>query len=749
MKKLLMAFALSIGCMPAMYAQSAGQHAGLSAGTIQYLHNLQEARTNGARPQGYVYKKINNRDYISAFIKVAPAFDGAALSPLGVFVGTKAGNIWTVQIPVERVQEFTAVPGIVFIDLDAPVSPSLDYARKYTKADSAQAGYGLPMPMTGKGVIMGVIDAGFDFNHPTFYDTTHSMYRVKKVWSQKVAGTPPAGFSYGSEMTDTDVIRAAGYDTAITPHGTHVAGIAGGSGYSSTSNRRFRGMAFESDLVFVGIMPAPGQWAVAGESDIVDGMNYIYNYAASVGKPCVVNLSWGSTIGPHDGLSLFSQACDALTGPGKIFVCAAGNNGEDTVHLQKTFTATDTSVSTFVTFSPALAADNQRTWVDVWGDTSKTFCVNFRLYNGATAIDSTGPVCIDGAGHSYTLVGSNGDTCFVSVATIAAEYNGKPHVYVSIYSRVPDNICMTTTGTDGKVDVWEGYVYPPVGYYGALKALDYPWAVSGDVHMTVSDIGCTRSAITVAAHNTKTGFLNISGASLSYGSSFGIIAPFSSFGPTRDNRIKPDIAAPGFAIASSINSYDTAYAPGGTSYNTVISATTIGGRTYSYAMAAGTSMAAPCASGIIAMLLQMVPTLTPDSVKTIIFKNAIVDSYTGSIPAAGNTTWGHGKINAYKSTKYLAQFLSVQHTLTPDPLDCLLYPNPSKGSFTIDFVSKTSDRLTIEVSDIAGKVVSRQYWYVSAGANTKQFFIPTLSEGVYFTKISSGDKYNVIKTVIE
>src|SRR6185437_5036148 len=115
-----------------------------------------------------------------------------------------------------------------------------------------------------------------------------------------------------------------------------------------------------------------------------DGMNYIYNYAASVGKPAVVNLSWGATIGPHDGNSLFSQACDALTGPGKIFVCAAGNNGEDTVHLGKTFSPTDTAVSTFVTFSPYLAAYNRQTWVDIWGDTGSSFCVSLRLYNGNT-----------------------------------------------------------------------------------------------------------------------------------------------------------------------------------------------------------------------------------------------------------------------------------------------------------------------------------------------------------------------------
>src|SRR6185312_7705278 len=130
-------------------------------------------------------------------------------------------------------------------------------------------------------------------------DTTHSRYRIERVWQQKAQGTPPPGFAYGNELTDTNTIKATGYDTAILSHGTHVTGIAAGSGYGSNNNNRFRGFAFESDIVLVAIMPAPSEWAVAGEADIVDGMNYIYNYAASVGKPAVVNLSWGATIGPH------------------------------------------------------------------------------------------------------------------------------------------------------------------------------------------------------------------------------------------------------------------------------------------------------------------------------------------------------------------------------------------------------------------------------------------------------------------
>ena len=747
MKKLFTCL-LMLGSMGMVHAQNKGG-AKLSAFTRQYLSAYKELAGQDKPVKGYVYKMINGKRYISAFIKVNGDVPQAKLDELGVYVGTRAGSVWTVQIPVDQVEAFTTLTGISDIDMDMPVYPSLDNARKYTKADSAQTGINLPMPMNGKGVIVGVIDAGFDLNHPTMYDTNYAAYRIKKVWLQKNGGTPPTGFAYGNEITDTNVMKTRGFDTAILSHGTHVTGIAAGSGYGSNLNKRYKGMAYASDIVLVGIMPAPSEWLVAGESDIVDGMNYIFSYATSVGQPAVVNLSWGSTIGPHDGNSLFSQACDGLTGPGKIFVCAAGNNGQDTVHLGKTFTPTDTVVSTFVTFSPYLDSLNEKTWVDVWGDTSASFCLKFKLYDTTAAVDSTPYICIADTTKTYYLKGSNGDTCLITVTMVSSEYNHKPHAIVYFYSRVHDHICMTTKATGGTVDMWEGYIVPPEGYYGALKNLGYSWAVSGDVNMTVSDIGCTKSAITVGAHTTKTGFVNILGQNLSYpGGSFGRMAPFSSYGPTEDYRIKPDIAAPGVALSSSVNSYDTSYLSTGTNYIGVISASTQGGRTYQYAMLAGTSMASPCASGIVAMMLQLLPTLTPDSVKSIMAITAIHDTYTGTIPASGTNWWGHGKLNAYAACKYIAQELSVQNTLTKDPMDCILFPNPNKGTFTISYMSNATEQLSVEVYDITGKLMSATPWFVNNGQNSKSFSTTNLAKGVYLTKISSAKGSNVIRMVV-
>ena len=743
-------FILVVACFAGLGLQAQGAGPKYSAYTAKFMKEYARLKDKSAHLPGYNYKQIEGKPYISAFFKVNDGVDADALASQGIRIGTRAGKVWTVQVPLDLLPALGSLRGVGYIGFDMPVIPLLDSARKETRADSAQKGILLPQTVTGRNVVVGVIDAGFDFNHPTMYDTTDNRYRIKRVWAQKISGTPPAGFSYGKEFTDSNAMRYRGYDTAILSHGTHVTGIAAGSGYgSSTNNAKYRGMAYESDIVLVGIMPAPGEWVTAGETDIIDGLNYIFNYATAVGKPCVVNLSWGSSLGPHDGNSLFSEACDALTGTGKIFVCAAGNNGEDTVHLRKAFSDTASSVSTFVTFSPYLDSNNQITWVDVWGDTGKTFCLNVKLYDTTTVIDSTGAICLSDTTREFQLIGSNGDTCFVTMAMIDTEYNGKPHAFLKFYSKTHNDICLTTTATSGIVDMWEGYVMPPEGYYGYLKALGRPWAVSGDAKMTVSDIGCTRSAVTVGAYTSKVSFTNINGAALYYpGALHGRIAPFSSFGPTADNRIKPDITAPGFGVSSSVNSYDTSYNSGGTNYIGVVGADTLGPRIYRYAILAGTSMASPCVSGIVGMMLQTDSTLTPDSVKAIIAATAIKDVYTGVLPTAGTTTWGHGKINAYGAVRHLAGVLAAAAE-QPDPLNCVLYPNPNKGSFTIEFLGSMDEQLQVELFDATGRRCFSSPWLVAAGRNSKQFFPQSLQHGLYYARITSTHGTGVIKTIVE
>jgi len=498
-------------------------------------------------------------------------------------------------------------------------------------------------------------------------------------------------------------------------------------------------------------MPDSTEWQNTGVSGIVDGINYVYKYAASVGKPAVVNLSWGSPVGPRDGSSLFSQAVDALTGPGKIFVCSAGNDGDVNLHLKKTFTTTDTVVNTFVGFASYLNTKN--TWVDMWGDAGKTFCAKVSLYKGVEGA-STGYVCLDNTIHSFKLVGSNGDTCFVDMTTSTAEYNGKPRVYLSLGSRVPDSICLTIRSSNGDVNIWNGYVRDGGGYFGELTANGRPWATAGDADYTTTDFVATNSCVSVGAFSTRINFKNINNQSYSYTGYTALhkLIPFSSHGPSADGRIRPDITAPGLAVISALSSFDAAYLPGGADYASTVASKgydSLSSKYYYYGQFSGTSMSGPVASGVVALMLQAHPSLNPGQVKNILAQTALTDTFTGTLPVAGTNLWGHGKINAYQAVNAAALMPSGLFTMQGAWLNCILYPNPTSGKFTLDYTADKTKTLDVEIVDISGKQILSTNWVIRAGNNSKGFDLAGLSKGVYFAKLSSGTEHWAGKVVVE
>ncbi|HNW97838.1 MAG TPA: S8/S53 family peptidase [Bacteroidales bacterium] len=698
----------------------------------------------------YIFKKINGKNYLSALIKVSDNTDISRLSKLDILIGTKAGNIWTVQIPPENLEAFASIKEIEYIQLDEPVFINLDSARHDTHTDSVHQGIQLPQAYTGKNVVVGIIDAGFDYTHPAFLDTSGNNYRIKKVWELKETGTPPSGYTYGNEITDSAALFNDGYDVNTFSHGSHVAGIAAGSGYGSSSdNKKYRGIAFESDLIFVGIRPEQSEWTNTGASSIIDGINYIFDYAESVGKPAVANLSWGCTVGPHDGTSLFSQAVDNLTGEGKIFVCAAGNNGATNIHLGKKFSANDTLLKTVVSFSTYMSA--KKTWVDAWGDASENFCSKLTLCNGATPVDSTEFICLDNNIHNIILKASTGDTCFATITTSASDFNGKPRIFFDFFNKSANRILITIKANSGTVNMWMGYVLDYTGYYGNFIAGGITGSENGNKDMTISDFASTHSAISAAAYVSKVKFTNIDGQINTYtGYTEGNITSFSSHGPAADSLTKPDIAAPGMTIASSINSFDTNYDAGGTDRVYVVTCynDTVNSHNYCYAVMSGTSMASPMTSGIIALMLEANPSLTPGLVKYILQSTAITDSYTGVIPSEGSSIWGYGKINAYAAVKKSWTDVNVNN-ISNTELNYMIYPNPNNGNFSIDYISKTDEEINISIIDILGKNILSENWKVNTGINSERFNFSDVTTGIYFIKISSLEGTSVYKMIVK
>lgn len=280
---------------------------GISPKTAFLLLDMKAKEKNPATiTDGYLAGKYHlirkgNRFYANSFIMGTKDFSISEMDQYGVIPGSNAGNIYTGLIPIDQLANVASAPTVIYVQIGEEVHLRMDSARKATHVKEVYQGLApLTMPYTGKGVVVGVIDIGFDFTHPNFYDSTGTNnYRIKRVWNQKNnTGTPPSGYSYGTELTtQAAMLNAKTDDSSASPgngnHGSHTTGTAAGAGGYPGSP--YRGVAYQSDIVMVALN-------LAGvTTNLIDAVQYIQDYAASVNKPCVINMSIGTHTGPHDG----------------------------------------------------------------------------------------------------------------------------------------------------------------------------------------------------------------------------------------------------------------------------------------------------------------------------------------------------------------------------------------------------------------------------------------------------------------
>ena len=83
------------------------------------------------------------------------------------------------------------------VELASKAVPDLERARVGTRVDSVHAGINLPQAFHGEGVLIGVLDWGFDYTHPNFYDTTLTSTGFGARGPIPHPAPAPAGFEYG------------------------------------------------------------------------------------------------------------------------------------------------------------------------------------------------------------------------------------------------------------------------------------------------------------------------------------------------------------------------------------------------------------------------------------------------------------------------------------------------------------------------------------------------------------------------
>ena len=680
----------------------------------------------------YAIQKTGNNYFIGALIEVDKSdFKEQDLLSLGGKVNTKIGNIWSVQLPVENLKKLGLLSGLIYIEAGGKAMPCLDQARIETRVNLVNSGFQLPLPYKGQGIIVGVVDIGLDFTHPMFKDSTGNSLRISRAWIQNdTTGTAPYLFSYGSEYIGTTPLMNKGTDDANSWHGTHVTGIAAGSGFGS--NGLYSGVAPEAEIVQVGLDFNSGNL-----SHMVDAFSYICHYADSVNKPAIVNMSL-AVLGEgsiFDGSTLFERSLDSLITDRHILVVAAGNFGSTNLHVEKnTIPVTDTLTSLF------LAAG----WdaVSIWSDPNSGLSTSVSLYDstGTKLIQTPVYQTINNPSFTYDYpIPSNNDTVTLSITSQhLSVLNDRSSFYIVVESKGNRSyFCsFSATADSGNIHAWD---QPFNNFTNSINGIVVPGAKSGDNYYTLGAPGTVERAITVGAYTTKNSYTYLSGVTeyTLFNVDIGEFAPFSSNGPGfLSANMKPTITAPGNTLVSAVNSFDT-------SFNDSSSVMAYNNHWY-YAPAFGTSMACPMVTGIIALMYQANPMLTRNQVESIIKQSARQDSFTGVIPSDGNSHWGWGKIDAYSAVS-LALTTGINNNYTQSE-NIHIYPNPSSYNITIINTNAISKETIVSIYNVAGQQIISEKFHAEKSFNIDVSKFP---KGLYLVKVNIENVIETRKLIVQ
>lgn len=598
-----------------------------------------------------------------------------------------------VCLPAQFVPDLSNLSFVENIHFEhAPGQALLSSSLNHTNANDVHAGNGgLPLPFTGEGVIVGVIDAGIELQHPDFLNAD-STTRVIELWDQTmpVSSTRTPFYGYG-QIWDSAEINAG-----ICPHqdqsqwfghGTNTAGIAASNGLN---NNDYKGFAPDAELIIVSSNFSALGWT----STVADAVDYIFSKAEALGKPCVINASIGTYLGSHDARDLAAQAIeeDITSASGRVMVCAAGNSGNlYPYHLG--YEATQDTNFTWFELPPSTIPGQGSIFFELYGDAGDFENVQFSIgadriigsyaFRGATAFDSV-------LNRLYVLdldtLTSIAGNELATVQTWADSINGtyRMQFLITDIDSTLYRYRLQITGS-GRFDLWSAawlglrnmtyqnlptqQEFPAIQYY---KSPDLKQSI-------VSSWACSDKVITVGNYTNRSNYIDVDGNFVTLPNAVaGEIAENSSFGPTRTQMLKPDVSAPGdftltagafFQLNNLLNtpSQRNRVGPGGLHHR-----------------AGGTSSASPAVAGTAALFFEHCNKANWYDFKTALVHAAYDDAFTGTLP---DDQWGNGKLDALgtllqvtptSDLQYIDNEICIGESLTVNltqPTDSLVWNN--------------------------------------------------------------------------
>jgi subtilisin family serine protease len=515
-------------------------------------------------------------------------------------VVSSAGAVLVADLPPEALPGLDDTPWARRAEAARQLLPRLDEARGPASGlDAAVAG--LDSPLTGDGVVVGIVDSGVDWRHPDFQDDDGDTRLELFAHARRPNGVMTSTYEEFAAGLIDDALAGHNQVPLGDPngHGTHCASIAVGNG--RVSGGRFRGVATGASLVAVRSEPLL-------DTHTIWGIRRTFELAGD--RPAVVSLSLGGHLGPHDGTTAIENVIARESGPGRIVVVAAGNEGGDRIHWQGDLVAGEELAI------PVRIGDPRLQFVDVWvprGDDVEV------------AVETP-----DGVRHEPD--GEQVDTVFGLFEAHWAEDPVNRDRNLTLFvagGRVNHvwNLRLTArTVVHGEVHAWAGTANP------STSAQLFPGVT--DDRYSIGMPATEERSLAVGSFVSRNRFETAAGVLAANGLEVGSLSPFSSQGPSRYGAFKPDVAAPG--------QYVTAALAAGSEMATDPRYTPRHDPSGRYITIQGTSMATPFVAGVVALLLEREPRLTPEEIQQRLRISCRRDAQTTRVWHPG---FGFGKID--------------------------------------------------------------------------------------------------------
>ena len=590
----------------------------------------------------------------------------AKIKALGAQPLVTKGRYVVMSTPVELVEKIADIDDVTYISEGSKIRQRLDVSRKVTGADNVLGGIEpLPQAFTGKGVVVGVIDGGFDYTHPAFKDAEGNL-RIKSVYFPNyVPGenddpvTDRNGAVLGGVAYNTpERILSIGTDEAGS-HGTHCLASAGGTHCNS-----YGGMAPEADLVCCSLWATDGHDAPS--TSLQQSIEYIRDYAARRDMPYIISMSLNGHEGPHDGTSEDAQMLEIMAQEGTNMVLASSNEADVNSYLNYQFEAIDTmhTICDYNTDVNAFTREPSEMsfQIGLLDNATKT-----EIWRSKALNNKEGAMGLELDFRDGMLISKNNENVpddvlndiidklqplMRGMLTLNVDHleDGRAKAFLKS-DNLPNGAVFTIhiTCPEGQIlDMWGDLLTS----FDAIS--DY--YTCGDNSKSMGDMGTGGSIITVGAWVTKDSFTDYNGVtSTSLDNPVGCYAYFSSYGTDIAGHDHPFISAPGVIVISALSSYDNPIDPVNGLY-----VATYDENGYCWGPMSGTSMSTPAVAGIIALWLEAKPTMTYQEIKDVMAQSAITDEWTEQAPIR----YGHGKIDAYKGLLHILGLTTSVPTLS-------------------------------------------------------------------------------------